>query len=54
MLGSSKSSAGSRVMPIRRIAAWERGVLTVVDATASDSPRVSKPKARQVGTAGQA
>ncbi len=50
-LGSSKSSAGSRFMPIRRITARERRLLTVVDATTSAGPRASKPKARHARAA---
>ncbi len=37
--GSSKSSAGSRVMPIRPITAWERRLPTVVTARISGSAR---------------
>ncbi len=38
-VGSSKSSAGSRVMPIRRITACERRLATVVTARISEHPR---------------
>jgi hypothetical protein len=42
-VGSSKSSAGSRVMPIRRITACERRLVAVVTARISGNSRVPKP-----------